>query len=149
MEVGPIHYRFRTEYDGDGIIVIEERWHVAKATECGFWINPAGFGYEVMKGVSKFVLKVSRRRYAYPDRQEAWKSFCIRRRRYEKHLRYRAMCNAALVASLPGAVPDVEGPITIGLIAYNSPKVLDVRVPEEQFAEYTGVPSVLLDDLPL
>lgn len=147
--IGPVHYRFRTTYDGQGILVEEERWVVVKVTEAGYWIVPEGLGWVtdaigIKSHGGKFVLKNSRRRYAYPDRQEAWGSFCIRRRKYEKHLAWRAMCNAALVAVLPDTVPDREGPAGYGAFRYDSPKVLSADVPDEQAARHWGISVALL-----
>lgn len=150
-ESGPTHYRYRTTYEGYKIVVFEERWVVVKATECGYWIVPEGT--PILDGAAdsphkKFVLKCSTRRYAYPDRQEAWKSFCIRRRKYERHLAWRAKCNAALVAALPGTVPDPEG-IQPGIFSYDSPRVLSVAPPAEQVAAHFNIPLDWLANPPL
>lgn len=147
--IGPVHYRYRTCYDGQGITVLEERWRVIKETEAGYWINPEGIPLGNIPHVTKFVLKNSRRRYAYPDRQEAWSSFCIRRRKYERHLAWRAMCNAALVANLPADVPDREGVTGSEFCHYDSPKVYEAEVPDEQAAKHWNIPLDCLTQPPL
>lgn len=147
--LGPVHYRYRVSYDMHGAIVEEERWHVIKETDSGYWINPEGCGLAKLPHVTKFVLKQSRRRYAYPDRQEAWNSFCIRRRKYERHLAWRALCNAALVATLPDTVPDREGLTGSGFVRRDSPKVYEAPVPDEQVAKHYNIPIDWLNNPPL
>jgi hypothetical protein len=147
---GVVHYRYHTSYDGFGIMVLEERWVAVKETAQGYWIVPehvARLPLDMQHIDKKFVLKQSRIRFAYPDRQQAWNSFCIRRHAYERLLAWRAKCNAALVAVLPDEVPDREGYIGEGCLRYDSPKVFMAQPPDEQIALHFNIPLAHLTNL--
>ena len=82
------HYRYERYYGYDvkdrKIELIE--FKTLRETKNGYWI-------ELYMGKEKFVLKTSRKRYAYPTKQEAFKSFEIRTKHSLKYAR-RDMKNA-------------------------------------------------------
>jgi hypothetical protein len=139
--LGPTHYRFRTSYFDGGICVEEERWTVVKETEAGYWIVPeymATWPGAHNKHNQKFVLKQSRRRYAYPDRQEAWNSFCIRRRLYQRRLELRAKANEVLVGMLPYTVPERPVPLERGIFALcSADEVVRATIDDEWLGNIT------------
>ena len=65
-----------------GSIVIEKVWErtlkLVKETPCGYWI---GGDYSYMGEGVRWVSKTSRKRYAYPTREEAWESYRARKER--------------------------------------------------------------------
>jgi hypothetical protein len=76
--------------------VLREYTDIAE-TRCGYWVVPSGYEYlanknpEFAKKKRRFVLKTGRKRYCYPTKEQAWRSFVIRSKRSvehcERHLR--------------------------------------------------------------
>jgi len=69
----PTFYR----YDGYGNLKALE-YKVVKETQCGYWIVPCKYAYDK----PKFVLKVARKRYAYPTKELALESY-IKRKKHQ------------------------------------------------------------------
>lgn len=79
MKVQLTHYRYIREYpffedEGEKRIEIEE-FETVKETPCGYWIKPKGSSPLYKQ---RFVLKVSRKKYAYTNKEDAFESFRIR-----------------------------------------------------------------------
>lgn len=92
------HYRYEREYPfmddlGEMRINLVE-FETVKETKCGCWIKRKGY----FRG-EKFVLKDARKKYAYPTKGEAFRSFRIRT---SKSLEYakRDVRNAAIFMKL-------------------------------------------------
>jgi hypothetical protein len=59
---------------------IQERtFNLIKETPCGYWI---GNNYGLIGEGKRWVSKTSRKRYAYPTREEAWESYRARKKRH-------------------------------------------------------------------
>lgn len=88
------HYRYIREYPlmedmGQKRIELIE-FETVKETDCGYWIREkSGNAYSK----KRFVLRLGRKKFAYPTKKEAFNSFVIRTK---KSLGYakRDMCNA-------------------------------------------------------
>lgn len=68
------HYRFERGYlflEDDTKVIILLEFETIRETPNGYWIK-------INRFKEKFVLKDSRKRYAYPTKQEAFESFRIR-----------------------------------------------------------------------
>ena len=72
-----MHYRYREINHGDGQVSIRlEEYTEIEETRCGYWIK--GFDTNYFK---KWVSKTSRKRFAYPTKDEALESFIRRKER--------------------------------------------------------------------
>jgi len=67
------HYRFERDYSlmGDTKTIKLIEFEILRKTDCGFWIKSK---YDK----ERFVLSDSRKRYAYPTKEEAFNNFRIR-----------------------------------------------------------------------
>lgn len=63
-------------------------YNLHKETPMGYWIGYGG-GEDELKGHSKWVSKTSKKRYAYPSKQEALNAFIIRTKRRSGILNYQ------------------------------------------------------------
>lgn len=85
-----------TEYDDwvscgyDNVSIKLEEWKVIKETPKGYWINRMS---GIWWGGKRWVSKTSRKRFAYPTKEEALESFLIRKKAHIKHLK-RNLTNA-------------------------------------------------------
>ncbi len=70
------------EYE-DGCRIECNTYYVIRLTLKGAWIKYGKWGKE------HFVLYNSRKKYAYPTKEQAWRSFCIRKRRRVDHLEHQ------------------------------------------------------------
>lgn len=67
-------------------------YDLIKETEKGYWI-----GYKNFSSWKKWIPKISKRRFAYPTKQEAMKNFITRTKRRIKILKWQIdCCNIAL-----------------------------------------------------
>ncbi len=94
----PTFYRYTGQnlYDG-GVRINPERFYGIKETPCGWWISSRrvadGYEGDAIEYVKKFYARVrwvsntSRKRFAYPTREEALDSFIWRKRRQQDHAR--------------------------------------------------------------
>lgn len=71
-----IHYRYERKYSLHGSKTVIElvEFKTLRKTYSGYWIQEMGYSWR--KEI--FVLKESRKRYAYPTKKEAFNSFRIR-----------------------------------------------------------------------
>lgn len=95
--IGPDHYRYSDILSEGGQYIQEEVYQVIKETPGGYWVarmygyrrneDACQKTYEARKTCRevRFVLKVSGRRYCYPDRLEAMRSFAARKAAQLKH----------------------------------------------------------------
>jgi len=81
------HYRYRTNVAFDVVEVCLEQFKVIKETPKGYWLTfPWSAPFHGEYNWKKWVSKTSRKRFAYPTKEEAWDSYCIRRKRRVMHL---------------------------------------------------------------
>lgn len=88
MSSWPDHYRYVDEIGPEGVTICCRRFVVVRESECCFWIVPPSYELVAKNAIeqgrvpkyAKRVLKVSSRRFAYPDRAEALNSYKIRKR---------------------------------------------------------------------
>ena len=73
-----IFYRYETRSYGDGIKVDLCEWKLLRPTPKGFWIVPANLPMETFK---KWVSKESKKRFAYPTKEEAQENYIKRTER--------------------------------------------------------------------
>lgn len=77
------HYRYSDTYHAISL----EIFNVIRETPCGYWIAPDWANDDDLKNeFKKWVSKTSRKRYAYPTMEEAWKSYKLRKRRHTEVL---------------------------------------------------------------
>jgi len=68
-------YRFVDQLTiGNHVVIYLREYLILRETRCGFWIS-----YPNSKG-EKFILKKARKRFAWPAKEEALKSFIARKR---------------------------------------------------------------------
>ena len=81
------HYRYNRNYlgvDKDGFIDLKStfieltEYEEVSKTPCGYWIKAR---YDK----KRFILKDSKKKYAYPSKKEAWNSFKIRTKKSVSH----------------------------------------------------------------
>lgn len=110
--IGPDHYRYYASLDEDGVHVNCERFVVIGETEHCYYVIASGMAHLAginwraanpwQKRLRKRVLKRSYRRYCYPDKQEALRSFKARQRGRLAHAaRSVAIAELALSAVAP------------------------------------------------
>jgi hypothetical protein len=105
--IGQAMYRFRDAptgayYAGEGgpgfgedhpgnLEIIRDDFKVVKITPKGAWVLPYHFGpfesFEDVKFSAKFILTGKGKRFCYPDMNDAWQSFVIRKQRRAMYLR--------------------------------------------------------------
>lgn len=92
-KLGPTHYRLKDWLDEDGIHVGIVKFEVVKETPKGYWVMTGVFMRWMdisklrKKGLLKFVLKDSAKRYCYPTLELAVNSYDIRKYRQLQRLR--------------------------------------------------------------
>ncbi len=89
-KIGPDHYRYYAALDESGVHVMCERFIVIGETERCYYVisensahlvgKEAGWAHSLVKKRRRRVLKSSHRRYCYPDKMDALKSFAARQR---------------------------------------------------------------------
>ena len=86
-KIGPDHFRYRTRLDEDGVSIICERFEVIGETEHFYYVVPwhlVGLSrvadMQRLKTFRKQVHKRSIKRYCYPDKMEAMRSFRARQK---------------------------------------------------------------------
>ncbi len=118
-------YRYFDELCGHKVRIELERFAVIKETPCGYWYIPEWmkvWSEPEQQGHKRWVSKTARVRYCYPTKDEAWKSYRVRKYRQQGHqqlARHRLDAVLALIEGLPdGHVPEgpqrLEGIITDG-----------------------------------
>ena len=111
-KIGPDHYRYYASLDEEGVHVKCERFVVIGETEHCYYVITASMRHLAgidwrnanpwQKKLRRRVLKRSGRRYCYPDKQEALRSFKIRQRwRLSHAARSTAIAELALAAVTP------------------------------------------------
>lgn len=91
---GPDHYRFAEFADAVGVHIGVQVFKVIKETPRGYWVLPT-WEFDIITvcpeavGRKRFVLKDSWRRYCYPSRAEALRSFRIRKSHHLQRLNYQ------------------------------------------------------------
>lgn len=110
-----ILYRYYDTLDGDRVQIEIERFQVIKETPCGYWYIPdwmKAWPEEAQQQDKRWVSKDARVRRCYPTKDEAWRSYCLRKYHQHGHvLRAQARMDAilTLIKDLPnGTAP--EGP---------------------------------------
>ncbi len=89
-QIAPDHFRYYATLDEDGVFINCERFIVIRETEHCYFVLPdrlqhlanssLGFSSETVKAQTKRVMKRSVKRYCYPDKREALRSFAARQR---------------------------------------------------------------------
>lgn len=69
-------YRYTDSHDGFGIHVNLSIYVLLRETPKGYWIVPKYCAYEKFK---RFILKRSKKRFAYPTKKEALQNFKLRK----------------------------------------------------------------------
>lgn len=89
-------YRISTDAQGDYVRLYLESFRIVKHTPKGYWIGTdymiEGYGFDKSgeyQGSKKWVSKVSRKRYAYPTKDEALRAYIMRTARYASILQAR------------------------------------------------------------
>jgi len=88
---------YETEYTGGIRATVNlTRYVGVKQTHAGWWVMPEYTSRIILNTIegglsprnagAKWISNTSRKRYAYPTKDEAWDSFCIRRSRRIEHL---------------------------------------------------------------
>ena len=88
----PIHYRYRDAVDHTGLLLVEERFYPIRETEFFYFILPE-LQYKIystgnMQSYAKTAKRVSKdglRRKCYPSKEQAFKSYLIRKRKQMWH----------------------------------------------------------------
>ena len=73
------HYRFERNYDIEVSKIKLIEFNLIRETDCGYWIKEFGGFKEI------FVLKLSKKRYAYPSKIEAFESFKKRTKKSKEY----------------------------------------------------------------
>jgi len=92
--------------------VYESQFKLLKETPCGYWIVDRYYRDELVHwtgSVKKWVSKTSRKRFAYPTKEEAMTSFKARKNRQISILKYQIK-NAEQAL----AYADIDYPLSIG-----------------------------------
>lgn len=88
------------EHDHDGELispkfpnpkVIPSEYNLHKETPKGYWIGYGELGEGKLRSQSRWVSKTSKKRYAYPTKEEALKSFIFRQKYAIKILEYQIL----------------------------------------------------------
>jgi len=82
-------YRYGSIYHDDGPRVCLYEYNLQKETPCGWWISLNANGFLDFGEKPRWVSKTARKRYAYPAKEEALKSFKFRKIRQIKILKAR------------------------------------------------------------
>lgn len=77
-------YRYENYQTYDGTRIMERTFNLIRETPCGYWISEGGWN---ISGKHKWVSKTSRKRFAYPSKEEALTSFKARKHRQTEILR--------------------------------------------------------------
>ena len=82
-------YRFDDlMYDGGYVRLLERTFALDKETPCGYWIkDPDFFGSDLDD--RRWVSKTARKRFAYPTRALAIKSFIARKRQQKRYMKIK------------------------------------------------------------
>jgi hypothetical protein len=72
-------YRYEDKAFEDGPMIFLIKLAMLKETQCGFWIQRTA-DYPFEKSKKRWVSKTSRKRYAYPTKEEALKGYIARKR---------------------------------------------------------------------
>ena len=100
-------YRYFDMEMGGRIHIDLEHFKVIKETPCGYWYIPewmTAWPDAAQKEEKRWVSKTARVRRCYPTKDEAWRSYCMRKYHQQKYvLRAQARMNAilALIQELP------------------------------------------------
>ena len=78
-------YRYDIDYYSPDPEVCLKEFVSEKETPKGYWIRPLVGGYFGIR--EKWIPKVSRKRYAYPTKEEALESFILRKKRQIQYLK--------------------------------------------------------------
>jgi hypothetical protein len=103
-----LFYRYENNQDHTGTKITEYKFFLLRETKCGYWICPDYmFSYtepdhERMK---KWISKTTRKRYAYPTKEEAKNSFIARKKMECLLLMHRLKCSKNSLRQL-----DIEPP---------------------------------------
>lgn len=89
-------YRYDIDYGEREIYVVCRRFKLLRETPKGYWITIDSTYFYSWK---KWISKDSRKRYAYPTKEEALNSFIIRKKKQIKHCE-RDMRNAKTALSI-------------------------------------------------
>jgi hypothetical protein len=77
-------------YGAESVKILEKEFTVVKETPCGYWVTPMIIFYhpdgKIDYKLCKWVSKTSRKRFAYPTKEEAWESFKYRKNRQKQLL---------------------------------------------------------------
>lgn len=92
-KIGPDHFRYIDEIDPKGLIITCQRYVVVRESECCYWIALPSYESlalaSIAKGLTpkyaKRVLKDSHRRFAYPDKADALRSYKKRKEWQIRH----------------------------------------------------------------
>lgn len=79
-EIPEILYRYHNYRTMTGVMVKEHKYKVLKETPCGYWIELYHCSWDDKFG-RKWVPKNTRKRFAYPTKEEALTSFIARKKR--------------------------------------------------------------------
>lgn len=128
MNVGDVLYRatgnVSCRYDfADGEYSTAEvefdEWRVARLTPRGYWVVPDGCWHHIEYGWlvfgkdwpydKRFILDGSRRRWAYPTREQAAESFLIRKQRQIGHLERQLESARQLLAEAEKTLANIRG----------------------------------------
>jgi hypothetical protein len=76
-------YRYEDIVYADiGVRINERKFKLLKETPCGYWILPDwGYNYPESEEFKRWVSKVSKKRFAYPTKEEALVSYMARKKR--------------------------------------------------------------------
>lgn len=93
-------YRYYDTECGDKVFIELERFHVIGETPCGYWYIPGwlkAFPESAQQESKRWVSKEARVRRCYPTKDEAWRSYCLRKYHQQGHLlRAQARLDAVL-----------------------------------------------------
>lgn len=89
----PDHFRYIDEISPEGVTIVCKRFVVIRESEHCYWIVPQFYEYVALEHLkrgampkyAKRVLKVSGRRFAYPEKSHALHSYKVRKRRQMGH----------------------------------------------------------------
>lgn len=105
-------YRYYDMERGNKVVIDLECFKVIKETPCGWWYVPSwvpSWAHEEQQTYKRWVSKEARVRRCYPTKDEAWRSYCLRKYHQQGHV-LRAQARMDAILTLIKALPNHTAP---------------------------------------